>query len=431
MLPFGGLYPCRLMLKGIHILLNRPNFLAHFWQSLANYIQTIGGLGLGVVLARILQPTDFGQFAYAQALVLLAQQPVNWNLSQALLATRCQNVGLVSEAWHLETWVSSMKVLITLAMGTFFFLANDLTLALLVLVCGFPPAINGFTNLLRSELDSIGNFKPHFISSILTIAVSILIGVPLALNGFGPLALALPGLPLLILQPLLYRILTPLDLPRAMRLARVSLAPLRSGFSLWLCTASEHAIFRFDKALLGKFTNPQHLGNYNRAYGYAPISHFALSSLYTNPTVAALGRKPDWQTKKILLTKHLSILIPAGIANAAFWWFFSDPVVPLVFGSQWTSAIPVFQAMATLSLCMAAYYLPAAYLFHTRDFLALGLIRLTVVLAMLATGLFLNNQLTAPIMAYLLQASLLTTSILLIFRCTFLVKSERDRNVSS
>lgn len=414
-----------------YIFARRQNIRAHFWQSSANYVQTVGGLSLGVLLARILQPADFGQFAYAQAIVFLAQQAVNWNLSQALLATRCQDLSLVKEAWHLETWASTFKMLITLAIGCFFFLADDQTLAILVLVCGLPPAVNGYTNLLRAELESKGNFKSHLLSSILVITVSFLIGVPLALNGFGPLALALPGLPLMILQPLLYRKLTSLTLPRSIRLGRVSFSPLRNGFSLWLCTASEHAIFRLDKVLLGKFTNPQTLGNYSRAYGYAPISHFALSSLYTNPTVAALGHKPDWSAKKKLLTKHLAILLPAAIVNALFWWSFSDPVVPLVFGPQWAPAIPVFEAMATLSLCMAAYYLPAAYLFHSKDFLALGLIRLTIVLAMLATGLLFHNQLTAPIMAYLLQASLLMTSISLIIRCAILVKSACSHNVSS
>lgn len=395
----------------------RQNIRAHFWQSSANYVQTVGGLGLGVLLARILQPADFGQFAYAQAIVFLAQQPVNWNLSQALLATRCQDLSLVEEGWRLETWTSTFKILITLAIGCFFFLADNKTLALLVIICGLPLAINGYTNLLRSELESTGNFKANLLSSILVITVSFLVGVPLALNGFGALALAIPGLPLLVLQPLLYRLLTPLKLPRSIRLARVSLAPLRSGFCLWLCTASEHAIFRLDKVLLGKFTTPESLGNYNRAYGYAPISHFALSSLYTNPTVAALGRKPDWHSKKKLLSKHLAILLPAAIANAAFWWLFADPIVPLVFGPQWTLAIPVFQAMATLSLCMAAYYLPATYLFHSQDFLALGLIRLTFVLLMLTVGLFLHNTITATSMAYLLQISMIFTSLALTFRC--------------
>lgn len=411
------------MIKKFRAFLGRRhNVRAHFWQSLANYTQQGGGLLFGIVLARILQPSDFGQFAYAQAIVLIAQQPFNWNLSQALLATRCQDKNLVTEAWHLETWVSSLKILTTLALFAFFQLRQDHSLAFLILACGLPAAISGFTNLLRSEFDSTGNFKPHFLSSILTISLCFLIGVPLALQGFGPMALALPGVPLLFLQPLLYRLLTQLHLPRSIGLRGVGIARLRSGFSLWLCTASEHALFRLDKVLLGKFTSANSLGNYNRAYGYAPISHFALSSLYTNPTVAALGRKPDWPTKRQLLTKHLAILLPAALANAAFWWFFADPIVPLVFGPQWTPAIPVFQAMATLSLCMAAYYLPAAYLLHSKDFLALGLIRLTMVLAMLTVGLLIHSNLTATSMAYLLQASLLATSFFLVVRCAILTK---------
>jgi PST family polysaccharide transporter len=404
----------------------RHNVRAHLWQTLANYTQHIGGIILGIILARILQPSDFGKFAYAQSIVLLAQQPISWNLSQALLATRCQDRKLVADAWHLETWVFTCKIFVSIALSLFFYFRNDHTLALLVLVCGIPSAIDGFTNLLRAEIDSSGNFKAHFFSNSLTVLICIAIGVPLALNGFGPLAIALPGIPLLFLQPILYKFFTPLDLQRPIRWKRVSLAPLRSGSSLWLCSASEQAVFRLDKILLGKFTTPESLGNYNRAYGYAPISHFALSSLYTNPTIAALIQKTDWTSKKRILTNHTWILIPAGIANAIFWYFFADPVVPLVFGQQWRPAIPVFQAMSTLSLCMAAYYLPSAYLFHASDYFALGLIRCLVVLAMLLIGLLIGDQLKATTMALLLQSSLIFTSILLILRCTVLILRKKS-----
>ncbi len=407
----------------------RHNVRAHFWQTLANYTQHIGGIVLGVVLARILQPSDFGKFAFAQSIVLLAQQPASWNIGQALLGTRCQDKKLVTEAWHLETWIFSFKIFAAIALSLFFYFQNDQTLALLVLICGIPSAVDGFTNLLRAEIDSTGNFKVHFFSSSLTILVCLLIGVPLALMGFGPFAIALPGIPLLFLQPLLYRFLTPLVLQRSIGLQKVSLAPLRSGFSLWLCSASEQALFRLDKILLGKFTNLDYLGNYNRAYGYAPVSHFALSSLYTNPTIAALGRKPDWNSKKELLVNHLRILIPAAVANAAFWYFFSDPVVPFVFGPQWESSIPVFQAMSTLSLCMAAYYLPAAFLFHCKDFLTLGLIRSSVVVLMVLTALFIGQRLEATTMALLLQLSLLLTGILLVARGVVIVKKSSVRNL--
>ncbi len=402
----------------------RHNVRAHFWQTLANYTQHIGGIALGVVLARILHPSDFGKFAYAQSLVLLVQQPVSWNIAQALLATRCQDKKLVSEAWHLETWIFSCKILVALIVASFFYLKNDQSLSLLVLICGIPSAVDGFTNLLRAEIDSTGNFKVHFFSSSLTILVCLLIGVPLALMGFGPFAIALPGIPLLFLQPLLYRFLTPMVLQRRIGLHRVSLSPLRSGLSLWLCSASEQALFRLDKILLGKFTTLESLGNYNRAYGYAPVSHFALSSLYTNPTIAALGRTPDWNSKKKLLVNHLRILVPAAVANAAFWYFFSDPVVPFVFGPQWESAIPVFQAMSSLSLCMAAYYLPAAFLFHCKDFLALGLIRCSVVILMVLSALFIGQRLEATTMALLLQLSLILTGILLVARGAAIVRKK-------
>ena len=58
---------------------------AHLWQSLANYTQQGFGLLLGLILARLLQPEDFGAFGFAAASVLLALLPATWSLAPTLI----------------------------------------------------------------------------------------------------------------------------------------------------------------------------------------------------------------------------------------------------------------------------------------------------------------------------------------------------------
>src|SRR4051794_14194935 len=87
----------------LHILRARHTLRSHIWQSLANYIQQGFGLILGIILARLLTPADFGAFGIAAAIVLLALLPATWSLAPTLVADGGKTAQLYSSVASF-TW---------------------------------------------------------------------------------------------------------------------------------------------------------------------------------------------------------------------------------------------------------------------------------------------------------------------------------------
>ena len=266
--------------------------------------------------------------------------------------------------------------------------------------------------VLRATLEGRGQFKVNFYDSLLTAACTALLALPAAWFGAGTWALAVPGIPLFVAQLWLFSACSGSGLvPAAPRSDRKY---FRSGFTLWLASLGEGTLFRADKFFLGKFSSLSGLGDYNRAFNYAPLSARILNSLLTNPTVAGLTHAADSRSCFRIVTKSAGLLAAGGLLNFAILWWFSAALVPWIFGPQWTPAVPVFEAMAPLSLVMSFAYLPTAVALARRAYTHLAAARMLSLIAFLACAVWLGPQLDAVKMAWLLQATLVLQGALLI-----------------
>lgn len=395
------------------VLAGRHNLRAHAWQSAANYSQQIFGLVLGVLLARLLSPQIFGEFAYVSAVVGLVLLPFSWSLAPQIVAEIRTNPNIVNDA----LWVSR-RVILGRALGAalaclYLGWTSGGQSALLGAVVAIPLVGAELVAVLRASLEGRGHFNINFWDSILSAAFTAAIALPSAWLGAGVWSLALPGVPFFLIQLWFFsrtsghRSLQPFS-------AHSNRSYFRSGSALWVSSLGEGALMRLDKFFLAKFSTLDAVGDYNRASNYAPLSARILNSLLTNPTVAALTRAEGSRQRRALIVKSASLLLAGSLINFIVLWGFSDPLVPLVFGPQWTSAIPVFEAMAPLSLVLSIAYLPVAGALAERAYTRIAVSRL-LVLAVFVTGvLVFKESLNAPLMACMLQGALLLQGISLV-----------------
>lgn len=395
------------------ILARRQNVRAHFWQTCANYTQQVSGLAIGVILARLLEPAAFGEFAYAMATVGLCLLPATWSLAPQIVSEYTTHPGIVSDALWISRRIFFARAALAALACAYLFFARGATACALGAIVALPQVGGEFIAVLRACLEGQGQFKVNFFDSVLTAAATALLSVPAAWFGAGTWALALPTIPLFLAQMVLFtrssgRGIMPSQ-PRSDR------SYARSGNALWLGSISEGALFRADKFLLGQYSTMSVLGDYNRAFNYAPLSARALNSLLTNPTVAGLSLAGSSTARAKLLVRASLLLLAGGAANFALWWWFADPLVPWIFGPQWAPAIPAFRAMAPMSLALSFAYLPTAAALARRDYNKLAFARTASLVTFLAAGLWWRHCLSATLIAWLLQAALaLQGSILLL-----------------
>ena len=180
---------------------------AHLWQSLANYTQQGFGLLLGLILARLLQPEDFGAFGFAAASVLLALLPATWSLAPTLIMDAAAAPAFYATAAAFGWCVVFVRLAIVAGLVTWFYLSGQHQTALLCLLCGIIESWKEPNTVQRAYLEGQGNFKPNLISALLGVVFCLGVVVPVALflRG-GPFTLVHPGLGVACKDFFLYRL---------------------------------------------------------------------------------------------------------------------------------------------------------------------------------------------------------------------------------
>ena len=195
-----------------------------------------------------------------------------------------------------------------------------------------------------------------------------------------------------------------------------------SGLWIWLCTISDIGIVRMDKWFVGHYAGSEMLGQYTRAFSFAPLSHLALGSLLVNPTISALARSENQSQRRRLFLKTAALVTCGSFMNWAIWWFYAPQVVPFIFGKQWIAAIPFFKTFSLLSACYVFYLLPATVFYAFKRYRELAIVRISA-LAVFSIWLVVGrSNLTPGQVALMLQVTMAVQGVVLFGRVVFLLR---------
>jgi O-antigen/teichoic acid export membrane protein len=372
-------------------LAERHNVRAHFWQSLANYTQSGGGMLLGILLARLLEPSVFGEFVLVTATLAFLMIPVSFSTAQLLISDAGRTSGLLSRVLGLATLVCVVKMLLLLGYVGFNLWQGDLVRAGVAAIAGAPLVFADYITALRCDLEGRGLFKQNFLVQILDLVAHASVAITLVLLGYGIYGLALGGVAGFVPHMILYVYLAGC---RSMKVtwSRDQLTfQFRKGFWLWLASVASNWYSRVDKVFLGILGSTTQLGYYNRAMNYGPISHILLNSLMTNATIRGLTLKQDLADRRSLFLKTMSVILSAAALNGVFWYFAADTLVPLVFGQQWGGATPAFVILGWLGIPYCLVYGSATVLYACQEFKTIAAVHLAGLAALIATVLIVAN----------------------------------------
>jgi lipopolysaccharide exporter len=394
-------------------LARRHHVRAQVWQSLAGYTQTIGGMLMGVLFARLLSPEIFGQLAYVTATLTLLMIPFNVYATQMLVTDGGRTPELFGKLLGLAVVTMTLKLLVLIFAVVWYLWFSNSQDAIVAIFVGLPLILMDLFNVLRSDLEGRGRFKPNFEVQAAGILTQTSVSLLLVLLGWGIYGLAIGGFVGFLPQLYLYWKSSGRRLSAASISVESVFSQLGASWWLWLTTACGTALMRLDKIAVGFFAGDTQLGYYNRAINYSPAAALALWSLLTNATVVALKSQASTTHRGLTLIKISTVMTIGSVLNWAVLYFFSDPLVVWVFGSHWAGAIPVFQAFGWLSLAYAAYHLPATVLLAYDAYRALALGRLAGLLGfgLIVWWLSVNSTVSEVTIPYSLCIAMVATGI--------------------
>lgn len=308
----------------------------------------------GVVLARLLSPTEYGIIGMSMVFITFSEAIVNSGLEQALIRKQDCTEDDYNTMFYTNIGLGIvMFALLYFAAGAIARFYNNSELILVVRIMSLNLVINSFGIVERAILTRNIDFKRQTKINAWSSSISGLIGVSMAFMGFGYWSLAIK----MISQNLIRVLLLHLSSVWKPTLS-YSVSAFKELFSFgsrMLGSSILHSIYtNIYSLVIGKYFSAAELGFYSRADQFKNLVSSNIESSTQRVTYPILSQIVDDEErvrtayrKLIKLTFYISaIILSLMLINA-------KEIVLILLGNKWSQSIPYLQI-----LCLSAYLYP-------------------------------------------------------------------------
>ncbi len=349
---------------------------------------------VGLVLARILSPEEYGLIGICLIFTTVLNGVVDSGFSSALIRKK----DTTNDDYN-TMFITNMAISIVLYIGLYFAspyisLFFDRTeLTPLIRVLGIVLIINALSITQNTILTKRIDFKTKTKVSIISASISGIVGIAMAYTGYGVWAL--------ISQVLTKQLLYTLCLWIFNRWWPNFTFNWKSFRNMWgfgskmmLSGLLDNIWKQLYQVVVGKFYSPANLGQYSRSKEYANIFSANLTSIVQRVTYPALAEIQDDKTrmvaayrKVIKVTMFVTCVCMISIGAVA------EPLIYCLIGPKWHEASTY---LPLICVTMSLYPLHAINLNmlqiqgRSDIFLMLDIIKKIIGIAPLALGIFMN-----------------------------------------
>jgi len=333
--------------------LTRTSVSSFHWSAL-NTVTTSGAQFItSILLARILEPKDFGVMAFAMVFVTLTSRITEFGIAPAIVQTRVLNRD------HLRVG-STVMVILALACYAGLYIAAPWVasgLRLRVLrAAALSLVISAFGLVSNSTLQRDLRFKEMFyIGFFSSVGGYGLVSITLALLGYGPWSLVLGYLSQLLLRNLAYCVVSPHSMLPSIKWKEAT-ELLNYGLGMSLGTLANVVAKNGHLFIVGNILGDAVLGIYQRAYSLISFPIVSWNSAATSVLFPVLARVQDQQDRmgrgfltSVSLTSFVLFPIMVMIALCA------PEIVIGLLTEKWMAAIPVMRLFCILGVFAAIY----------------------------------------------------------------------------
>lgn len=314
------------------------------WNFAANGVGLVLPPLIVIVLARILEPADFGIFALLTIIMAAIQTTISGPLGEVVVQSNRENIGDQVFTLQLLLGLLSAAILFWSAepLATFFGkpeLASPLRLYSLL------PIINAFLDTaIRISMRKIA-FKVVFVRRVVTPLANAMIAIPLAIYGFKYWSLvwgqiggyAFAAAVVLALGN--WRPRLSFNYKDSMGDVRFSFQMVLQGIVRWVRSQS-------DKAILGYHVTLDGLGQYDIARQLSGIAFAAIVDPVAQVMYSVMSdkvRRGEEIHSLFLLAQRRVLLVTLPLS--ALLLLNAEGVVMFILGDKWHSITPLFSVM--------------------------------------------------------------------------------------
>jgi O-antigen/teichoic acid export membrane protein len=321
-----------------------------------NAFHLVLSLTLGVILARLLPPREFGLFGFAAALVVITEIAASWGMLRALVFKK--NPSLAEEG------TGAVLLLLNglLMAGALFLVAPwaerllDMAgLAIIIRLQAGVLLLRCLALLPESRLTRRMAFDRLALAEGLNRLVGGLFSIGLALYGFGALSLALGALLGTVLRSAMLWSFVPGPLAIAFKLSHVKELS-KYGVGFFGIDIANNLTRQADVLIIGQQLGSEAVGLYRRAFQLVMLPVQQVTSSANRvlfPAMSSIKEEHEKFRRSFLAVVSLSALISYPLLT--WLWTTAALLIPLVYGPMWTATVPILQVLAIAAYFHIAY----------------------------------------------------------------------------
>ena len=337
------------------------------WSGIQQFVVFAIQFGVGVLLARLLNPYDFGVIAMQGVFFAISNAFIDCGLEGALIQKKeCTKVDMNSAFIYSVSISVALYVLLFLAAPIIEEFYHTPNLGKVIRISALVLMINAVGIVPRSLLQRQLRFKELALASTTIQFVAGFVAVMMAYHGYAYWALVGQALLAGSLMVIAYYIYT-----RWCPSLQFSIESFRQliTFGLpMLLTALVHSLYNnLYSLVIGKKYDARQLGLYNRAENYSCYVAYSLSDMSMRALYPILSRvQDDLEQLKVAALRilHASafIIVPINI----FLLVKAEDIICILLTNKWLEMTPLMQVMCISSMAYVVANL------HTNLFKSIG-----------------------------------------------------------
>ncbi len=314
------------------------------WSAIGRFSNQGIGFIIGVLLARILSPADYGVIGMIGIFMAIAQTFIDSGFSSALIRKKdCSDIDY-STAFYFNIAVGAICYTILFFAAPFiagFFKTPILTDIVRVLAINL--FLSSLTIVQSAKLTAAVDFRTQAKIGVACTIFSGCIGIAMAYNGYGVWSLVYQSITSAIIRTILYWIATKWVPQRTFSMQ--SFKYLFGFGSKILSAGILHTIYsNLTTMVIGKFYTPNDLGFYSRGENLARFPSSNITSILQSVTYPILSKIQDDDNKLIgAYRKYIRITSMAIFFGMCLLAALAEPLIITVFTDKWINSVIYLQ----------------------------------------------------------------------------------------
>lgn len=309
------------------------------WSAIDNAAQYCITFVVGVILARLLSPDDYGLIGLTAVFTAICTALINGGLGTALIRKKDATEDDFNTVFLVNLGMSLLLYAILFVSAPWiasFFERDELIALTRVMSLGMVIAALSMTQ--QVHLMKAINFKAQTKISVYSVIASGAVGIAMAFGGYGVWSLVAQHL----LNHLLRTVLLWINnkwIPKLRFSIRSFKELFGFGWKIMLSWLLDSVWKQMYQVVVGKFYSSATLGQYTRAKGYSDLLSSNLTAVIQRVTYPVLSTIQDDKTRMIAAYRRIiktTMFVTA--TSIIFLGAISEPVIYCLIGPQWHEA---------------------------------------------------------------------------------------------